>query len=252
MRRQDCDKVFREIEKLVLATPSVLCESIARELENYTVTFLRLEHGEIRPAGSATLVSFLDSRYFLTAAHVWERKLKDAEKIIVPLIENTGRRCVITPDELEPYGHPSPTDWRVCGPDIKMLRIPHERVGEFMAVGRSFYNLSQKKERMIDCRYQLAFLMGAPAERGKFTAQSAVPELQGMLVLPVTGPFSTLDSPTESRPDFDYIDLDIDTSQPDVASTFGGVSGGGLWSVYIYKTADGKIETFKILIRVSR
>src|SRR5438034_788264 len=82
---------------------------------------------------------------------------------------------------------PIPERWNEWGPDITLLRIPPERVGSFTAVGRPFYPLSMKREPRIDCCFETTFLMGAPALRGKFTTESAIPELQGMEVLLDTG-----------------------------------------------------------------
>lgn len=39
----------------------------------------------------------------------------------------------------------------------------------------------------------------------------------------------------------------IDTTQPDVAGNFEGVSGGGLWTVYIYVDENGEAQNFKVL-----
>jgi hypothetical protein len=45
-----------------------------------------------------------------------------------------------------------------------------------------------------------------------------------------------------NRGEFDYHDFDIDLSLPGPRS-FGGVSGGGLWRVWLYRTTpDGEID----------
>jgi hypothetical protein len=51
----------------------------------------------------------------------------------------------------------------------------------------------------------------------------------------------------QRRSQFDFVDIPIGTTLPDVAASFGGVSGGGLWKVYFFKGTDGKTQTFKIL-----
>lgn len=83
--------------------------------------------------------------------------------------------------------------------------------------------------------------------RGAFNAESAIPELQGMNVIPETGWYSSTALSLDMRPQFDFVDMPIDTTQPDVAPSFEGVSGGGLWTVYVYPGADGEVHNFKIL-----
>jgi len=56
-------------------------------------------------------------------------------------------------------------------------------------------------------------------------------------------------SPSSSgfRSQFDFVGVLIDTTQPDVAANLGGVSGGGLWKVYVFKGANGSNQTVKVL-----
>lgn len=251
MDRAACAKILAELQQLVLETESRLCWRIARELADYTIAFVSLKDGQMRSAGTGTLVSFCNSHYILTATHVWEEALQKSDSIMIPLKEGTRQRFAISRDEIAPCNAARPAQWNEWGPDITLLRISPERVGSFTAVGRPFYSLSIKKERVIDCGLETWFLMGAPAIRGIFTAESAIPELQGMNVIPQTGWFSSTVLPANVRAKFDFIDIVIDTTQPDVAANFQGVSGGGLWRVYVFKNADGQIQSFKILYGVA-
>jgi len=245
-RREKCGEALAEIEAMVNATPSKLCWTLARELADFTVAFVVFRNGEMSPAGSGTLVTFRGSHYFLTAAHVWAMTLSKSDSIRIPLKENSPCRFAISPKEIAAYGPPfmTPCEW---GPDVVLLRIPPERVGSFTAAGRPFYPLGAKRERVLDCALEIWFLMGAPAVRGEFTPDHAIPELQGMQVMFGTGPYSSLGLSRENRAVLDFIDVHIDTTQPDVACDFGGVSGGGLWRVYLYKDNIGEIRSFKIL-----
>jgi hypothetical protein len=240
-------KIIEQIEEQILAKDSPLCWTIARELADFTVAFVVANDGQLSPAGTGTLVSFRDSHYFLTATHVWEEALKISEWIRIPLKENSPCRFAISPKEIVSYNAPIPARWNEWGPDITLLRIPPERVSSFTAVGRPFYPLSMKRELRIDCCFETTFLMGAPAIRGEFTSESAMPELQGMNVLLSSGLYSSTELSNALRSQFDFVDVLIDTSQPDVAANFEGVSGGGLWKVYIFKGTDGRTQTFKIL-----
>jgi hypothetical protein len=247
MNKEECDEIQSEIAKLVLAEPSELMWSTARELANYTVAFVAAKGDELAPAGTATLVWFQGTHYFLTAAHVWEKGLKRSDAIKIPLSENRRTRFAINPAEIvafQPEFIGGDPEW---GPDVALLRIPPERVGSFTAAGRTFYPLSVKRERALGCAAQTWFLLGAPALSGIYTSEFAIPEIQGMNVITGTGPFLSLAAPPEVRKQFDYIEIAIDTTQPHVPPNFMGVSGGGLWRVYFFKGDDGKIQSFKIL-----
>jgi hypothetical protein len=247
MDRDACRKILAEIEEQIVAKESPLGWKIGRELADYTVAFVISKDGELRPAGTGTLVSFRGGHYFLTAAHVWEAVLRQCDAIRIPLKENTRWRFAISPREIVPYSTELPGSWGEWGPDMALLRIPPERVGSFTAAGRPFYPLSVKRELLLDCATETWFLMGAPALRGKFTSESAIPELQAMNVITGTRSFAPIALQAELRAQFDFLDIAVDTTQPDVAADFGGVSGGGLWRVYAFKGTDGEIRTFKVL-----
>lgn len=251
MNKEAARKQLDGIAEEILAKGSPLCWTIARELADFTVAFIVANDGRLSPAGTGTLVSFRDSHYFLTATHVWEKMLKVSDWIRIPLKENSPCRFAISPKEIVSYGVQIPARWNEWGPDITLLRIPPERVGSFTAVGRPFYPLSMKRELRLDCALETTFLMGAPALRGEFTEESAVPELQGMNVLQDTELYSSTELSNALRSQFDFVDILIDTTQPDVAINFEGVSGGGVWKVYVFRDADGKIQSFKVLTGVA-
>jgi hypothetical protein len=247
---------FPEIEQLFNGKPSVLGDKIGRELADYTVAFVTSKDGELLGAGSGTLVSFLESFYVLTAAHVWYGRnnnkdgLRRADKILVPLKEGQFTRFSIDKEQIVPFGLEKPEEWGDWGPDIIMLRLPTERIGSIRAVGRSFYPLSKKREMKIEC-VETVFLVGAPLERGIFTAVRAIPEVQAMLLMKATSPYLALASSRSLQRDIDYVDIGVNNTAPGVAKRFGGVSGGGLWKVYIYRTSDGRLDSFKVLVGVA-
>jgi hypothetical protein len=51
-----------------------------------------------------------------------------------------------------------------------------------------------------------------------------------------------------SRGEYDYFDVGVDTSDPGMPKTFGGVSGGGLWKVRAYCSCSaGRIDWVRSL-----
>jgi hypothetical protein len=245
-----------ELEQLLLShEPSALGDRISRELDDYTVAFITSKNGKLSPAGSGTLVSFHDSKYVLTEAHAWhgdepDNGLKNADTVLIPIKEGEPKRLTIPPGEIVAFGPEIPEEWNEWGPDLVMLSLPPDRIGSIQAVGRSFYNLSQIKENSVQ-GVQTLFLMGAPAQRGSFTAGRAIPEMQAMLIWKATGQYLRTDSPHPARQDFDYIDLGVNTNAPYVAKRFGGVSGGEIWKVCIYPSGVGGFDSFKVLTGVA-
>jgi hypothetical protein len=245
-----------ELEQLLLShEPSALGDRISRELDDYTVAFITSKNGKLSPAGSGTLVSFRDSKYVLTAAHVWhgddpDNGLKNADTVLIPIKEGEPKRLTIPPGEIVPFGPEIPEEWNQWGPDLIMLSLPPDRIGSIQAVGRSFYNLSQIREKGVQ-GFPTLFLVGAPALRGSFTAGRAIPEMQAMLIWKATGQYLRTGAPHPARQDFDYIDLGVNTNAPYVAKRFGGVSGGGIWEVCIYPSGSGGFDSFKVLTGVA-
>jgi hypothetical protein len=245
-----------ELKQLLLShEPSSLGDRIGRELDDYTVAFITSRNGKLSPSGSGTLVSFRDSKYVLTAAHVWhgddpDNGLKNADAVLIPIKEGEPKRLTILPGEIVPFGPEVPEEWNEWGPDLIMLSLPPDRIGSIQAVGRSFYNLSQIKESSVQ-GVQTLFLMGAPARRGSFAAGRAIPEMQAMLIWKATGQYLRTGAPHPTRQDFDYIDLGVNTNAPYVAKRFGGVSGGGIWNVCIYPSGTGGFDSFKTLTGVA-
>jgi len=99
-------EALAKIEQQFLAADSTLSWNTALELADFTVAFITSEDGELRPAGTGTLVSFFDSHYFLTAGHVWENSLRKSASIRIPLRENTRCRFSINSNEIVPSACP--------------------------------------------------------------------------------------------------------------------------------------------------
>lgn len=234
-----------EIEATFRNESSGLRDRIVRDIGNFTVglfgVFESTEGDRLQLGGTGTLVAVADTHYILTAAHVWEKVLKSARMVGITLKENTDHRYLMKAEELVPFGPPKPDTWDEWGPDLTFLRVPPERVGS-ITVYRTFYNLMKPGQTEPEVDHLLTWvLMGSPHALGKFTQTHA--DLQ------ISGFFMQVNSPRQARRgDFDYLDFDVDVSLPGVPEDFGGVSGGGLWNVLIWRSAStGEIDWLEIL-----
>jgi hypothetical protein len=232
-----------EIEAIVRDDNSGVRESILRSIGIFTVALFAISDspaGErLDLCGTGTLVAIADSRYILTAAHVWERCLRRARQVGITLKEGVDHCFPIDTNALVPVGPPGPPvsdDW---GPDSILLRMPVEYVGR-IEVYRAFYNLErQRRIRDFQC-VNTRVLMGTPEALGDFTQKHADISINGFFVAP--------DAPCYAHGEFDYVDLSVDLAAPGVPQDFGGVSGGGLWLVQVFESAQaGKLDWHVIL-----
>jgi hypothetical protein len=231
---------IQEVSQVLEDSASGLRDRIVRDIGLFTVGLLRVSqtaHGErLDLCGTGTLVWFAGVHYIMTAAHVWEDLCKGAApaRVGLTLRENLDHKYLIDRAAIVTTGPPTPAEWNEWGPDIVFLRVPPEHVGG-IEVYRVFWNLARKRTPGVNAIcIDLRVLMGAPYELGEFTEVHAELQITGMFSAPEIERHSSMQAPETIRHDYDYIDLDMDLTIPGVPQTFGGVSGGGLWRVFVY------------------
>jgi hypothetical protein len=183
-------------------------------------------------AGSGTLVQIDEVHYILTAKHVWDKVLRVSDRLGVTLRENVDHSHLIDVGAVVPVGPVQPSTWNENGPDIVLLRVPDYYAGAIKAF-KVFYNLSIDKDTVPPGNYlQSWFLTGVPWCTGTFTQNHASVEQLGAEVGFIA---SQMNGP------FDLFDVNFNASQLPPPKSLGGISGGGLWKVYLYEapTVDG-------------
>ena len=209
---------------------------IVHDLGNFTVALFgsieSAEEARLYFAGSGTLVAVEDRDYILTAAHVWST-LREYPLIgITSQRENQQDRCLMETSAIADItiGPEKPEKW---GPDLSFLRVPPLYAAK-LRTNRAFYNLLKIRRIQPDHDHiETWVVMGAPAVYGQFSAKHAD--------LTIAGFFSLVEQGHE-RNGFDYLDLGVAMVQPDVPSTFGGISGGGLWKVLVFEAEEGQYK----------
>jgi hypothetical protein len=213
-----------EIQAILLDPGSGLLDRIARNLGDFTVALLALSGSPqtIKLVGTGTLLVVGEKYFILTALHVWEEALKFADYIGITMKAGINHRTVIDRLTVVPTGLPKPEAWNEWGPDLVLLSVPAEDLGRIKAY-KSFWSSDRLVEVHAEvCEAQV--LMGTPAALGTLTDTHADLVMNGMLVGP---------NKVRERGDLDYADylLALTSTAP---RNFGGVSGGGLWRVYLY------------------
>lgn len=188
-------------------------------------------------AGSGSLVTVGGAHYILTAAHVWEERLRSSRGLGLTLKDYIDHRFVIPTEAVVPFGTAKPERWGEWGPDLTFLRIPPSHVGSIKAKGLSFYDLVKNRiDPVAPELLETWVIMGSPAAYGEFT------EIHAELMI-VAFLFGAWDCNT--RDGFDYLDFRVNTAL-EVPGTFGGLSGGGLWRVLFSRApSTGKLCLFR-------
>ena len=191
---------------------------------------------ELDLVGSGTLVSISGRHYILTARHVWEERPRFAQKLSMTIRTKTSHCFPIGIETIAAFGPTGSKQWGEIGPDIVLLSIPDAYVGSIEAAGRVFYNLSIPEPQVPSGdRLVISMLIGAPKSMGIFSRQHASIQMRGSE--------ATIRNQFDNG-GFDYLDAVVNVSDLPGEQSLGGVSGGGLWRVALYKSSQGTgIET---------
>jgi hypothetical protein len=217
------------IKEILKDEKTGLQSKIVRTLGDFTVALLAVSDSPERLdlAGTGTLVTIDGTHYILTATHVWEEVLKNADHVGITLNPDVNHRFGIPRSDIAVFALPKPDKWNEWGPDLALLRIPPDRVGSIGA-RKSFWNLSRPERKLGRTVLWVQVLMGTPAALGKITGAHADLQITGLFLGPET---------VQERGGLDYLDYEMDLGFL-IPRTFGGVSGGGTWNVYIYYSSE--------------
>jgi hypothetical protein len=216
-------------------------EAITRSAQMYCTALFGLSTGSagdvLSLAGSGTLLAGNGAHYILTAAHVWDKVLRQSEKVGITLRQDGDHTCLFDRYTLIPFGPVKPPCWNEWGPDVILLRIPPSRVREIEAF-KVFYDLDAVLQHQFQGdRNENYLLVGTPKALGEYKQNHASVNLVGMWVVGWPTHFD--------RSGHNYIDVKL--SVPGVTS-FGGVSGRSLWRVQIFWDQDrNKIDSKAVL-----
>jgi len=231
------------IQNQLYDASSGLADRIGRDIGSYSTALLSVtgagEKEELRLCGSASLVSIENEVFILTATHVWNTMKASAGVGLTLDEEDVDHKFFIPVGAITTYGPELVSERDPWGPDMQLLKIPSDYATRLKGK-KQFYPLtSEIPEPPNVSSLEVWILMGSPAEQSKV--------LPKHVSLTMNGIFATI----RSEYDFsglDYFDLDMRISFPGIPKWFYGVSGGGLWSVLLYGSPDGKIRWIPTLV----
>jgi hypothetical protein len=211
--------------------------------------FLPHDPHSVHQIGSGTFVRIGERFGVLTAYHVLHAvnpavELGKSGNYILGLMAS-DRDMVYLPcqylNEI-PIATPLETEF---GPDLTFIEIPTmPQLGTLKAL-KCFWDLNSaisRRETDVIPGERLLVTIGTPAE----SSSTTVSEMTTNISMALGGYFGGITSEDiQVRGEFDYVDTEIDYNVgPKLPRDFGGVSGGGLWSVSV--SADRNASHLKI------
>lgn len=203
-----------------------------------SVLLLQKPEPHFRLIGSGTLVEIKGTHHILTAAHVWH-ETRGAEQIGLTLTAYPSAfaipRDAISTKELWSRENP---EW---GPDLALLKLPHPFVSRIEA-HKSFLNLAQQRVTHAVCPSATKGFWAVTGMVGQFSEVQSRPEARIIEANVQARAFFSVIHETHQRDGYDYLDPSAKLDLPGVPSSFGGVSGGGLWEIGLSMAKSGKIS----------
>lgn len=185
---------------------------------------------DARLLGSATLVTIKGRRGLLTAAHVLNVIPRTHPLGIVRFSSPNTQRLLVQ------FHHAlrisiGRTNEGPQGPDLGFIELPSEAIASLEARGNIFFNMDLRRDDVLAGRYEakphLGCIVGAIAER---TTESVGPS-ERTKNIGACNLLGKIGAP-RTHDGFDLVDFEPVYSKSDQPpSSFGGVSGGGLWRV---------------------
>ena len=222
--------------------PQRVLDEVMMSLKNYLVAvYVMLQEKpqpRLRAIGSGTLVEIEGGHYVLTAAHVWY-ETREADQIGLVLTDHQTSFAIPRDSiSVKQLWNGEMAEW---GPDIALLKLPKPSISTIEA-HKSFLNLRRQKDDLASFPpatenglWAITGMVGESTEIRRYPEKGIIEgHLQGNAF------FSSIHKVCE-RTDYDYFDLEADLGLVDVPSTFGGVSGGGLWDVRLVMSKSKEV-----------
>jgi hypothetical protein len=134
------------------------------------------------------------------------------------------------------------------GPDIGLILLPSELLGEFTA-RKNFWNIDLNKNEAINRKYSDEFLWAACGAPFQMTNIEENGRGHKRTLSQHMGPWLADKIRRFETGDFDYIDMVFEgTPDPGWPNDFRGLSGGGLWYIILKRNADKSIGLQHLLL----
>ena len=231
----------------IMDFPDELSDSVCEDLSYFSVALLRIaidqNYENIQLIGSGTLVIVNGYHSILTAEHVIA-ELRDSHKLgLLTSYRGNPHRYTFDKNHINIQ--------RIAkgindsdGPDIALIVLPQENIGRLKAE-KSFFNIDKRRDRFsagfMPTNRGFWFTKGFP---GKFEMDlepnrgfNSIKGYRGLCG--ISGILKEYESSG-----YDYLEMSIEyeSHNQDLPTSFGGVSGGGVWQVPLIRDRQGDLE----------
>lgn len=229
---------------MIESIPQGVFDEVSLGLQHYVVPLfiLRSQHSEhdMRFIGSGTLVQIEGTYHVLTAAHVWY-EARDAEQ--VGLVITASPSLFVVPRDVIAVKQVWDRENSEWGPDLALLQLALPFVSTIKA-HKSFLNLTLQKAA-LDARFartEKGLWWAITGMVGQFSEVHWHPESSTLDATAQACAFFSMVQQTHEREGYDYLDFGAMLNLSGAPSSFGGMSGAGLWEVGLSMTKSGKIS----------
>jgi len=231
--------------------PERFLQRAAHMLHSYSTGLVKItfregegEHGQL--IGSGTFVSVGDCSGILTVQHVVEL-IDEPREIGLILIEG-AHRPTIDRQHVEILEIAKP---RVKGegPDLAFIRLPDQKARE-VAHYKHFYNLDFDRDEMLrnppERHATVWFVCGIPDEwKSELSSEAGFMQVKSFYGECGAGGANRV----YTKDGYDYVDSWVEyTEESRLPSTFGGISGGGLWQVLYSGGPPDEVEPMRYIL----
>jgi hypothetical protein len=200
---------------------------IWRHLWTYCTSLFGVGQKDGKPfahyVGSGTFVRFGGMPCLLTAAHVWAEPGNLAKYFAAGFATDVDVNLMKVPTDLLKPLFVSTRKGDAWGPDIALVRIPDVKARE-LELRKAFYDLTRNRTDALSAGGQRLWgFIGATGEGSDFSSPDEA--------LLKNRQFTTRQPRKSTHDGLEYIEVTWNIDNPDAPTTWGGVSGAGLWLV---------------------
>lgn len=230
--------------------PDAVMSDVLYHVATFTIGFLRPAGHDPRDTellGTGTIVKAGQVRAILTAHHVVE-KLPKRGRVRVAILDRSHQVTSLDASALQ-VSFEDRGSIAAEGPDIAIVTIAPD-VASSIAATKTFYNLDLSRETVMTNPPDI--VDGVWVVQGFVGQWTAVDRASdGRIVSKAFFHFSGSGATESERciGQYAYVDFPIvPHDNPSVPTSFGGMSGGGLWQVPLRRNADGAIKNDRPLL----
>ena len=227
--------------------PNSLIDTVCDHIKQFSVILLRItsdkntEH--MQQIGSGTLIIINSFHSILTAEHVIAQ-LRSSDRLgLLSSFRGHPHRYIFDQDNLGIHRIGRGKDDSI-GPDIGLIVLPRVNIGRLKAE-KSFFNVDKRIELsdkfFISTDRGFWFTFGFPGE-----FEEDIQPRRGFAAIKGYQGLCGISGITKEYEDsgYDYLEMSIEygIDNSDLPSSFGGVSGGGVWQVPLSKDSEGHLK----------